>query len=125
MEELIEEYLKYRNKKLKKERDLKATQKQEDEPIKMSTQSYQRNHYDLIIDEFLDLKAISNEIYCKLPEKKEQILNSIKFSFSLEPEQLKTLETEELYNHLFTNLRQNHLQKMYETVEDKLQDFET
>lgn len=91
----MDEYLKYRNKKLKKERDLKATQKHnEDEPTKKSTESYQRNHYDLIIDEYLDLKAISNEIYCKLPEKKEQIVNDIKFS--LEPEQLKTLETEEL-----------------------------
>jgi hypothetical protein len=49
-------------------------------------------------------------------------VNDIKFS--LEPEQLKTLETEELYNYLFNNLRQNHLQKMYETVTDKLQNFE-
>ena len=35
-----------------------------------------------------------------------------------------TLETEELQNYLFNNLRQNHLQKMYETVTDKLQNFE-
>jgi hypothetical protein len=49
-------------------------------------------------------------------------VNDIKFS--LEPEQLKTLETEELQNYLFNNLRQNHLQKMYETVTDKLQNFE-
>lgn len=82
-----------------------------------------RNPCDVIIDEYLDVKHMSNKIFCCIPDKRFDKKVSSDLKFAMNAHQRKTLDTEDIYNYMFTNLRNSHLSKMEEQVGQKLQQF--
>ena len=73
-----------------------------------------KNHCNNIIDEYLDLKFMSNELFCNIGVDPRARNMAEEIKFAMNNDQRDVLEQEDMYAYMFQSLREGQLEKMQE-----------